>query len=75
MEWPGVTGPVDCFPQSRRNLKYLESQLAGITDDDETQIVQGELKEGDRVIVGLLFDAEGTRKETRSIFSFFFGRR
>ena len=45
---------------------------AGITDDDETQVVQGDLKEGDKVIVGLLFNADATSTQTQNIFSTMF---
>jgi len=48
---------------------------AGITDDDETQVIHGDLKEGDKVIVGLLFNAGEKAKQGGNIFSMFFKRR
>ncbi|MCJ7687646.1 MAG: efflux RND transporter periplasmic adaptor subunit [Desulfobacteraceae bacterium] len=47
---------------------------AGITDDDETQIIQGDLKVGDKVIVGLLFNAGERPKQGNNPFSMFFKR-
>jgi len=48
---------------------------AGITDDDETQVVGGDLKEGDRVIVGLLLNTHVKAKQSRSVFTTLFKRR
>jgi hypothetical protein len=49
--------------------------VAGITNETETQVIQGELKKGDKVIVGLVFGSSGGRKQSRNIFSSIFGRR
>ena len=49
--------------------------MAGITNDTETQIIQGELKKGDKVIVGLAFRTNETRKKSGSLFSTLFKRR
>ena len=48
---------------------------AGITNDDEIQVVEGDLKEGDGVIVGLLFNTNVKAKESRSVFTTLFKRR
>jgi len=48
--------------------------LVGITDDSETQVLEGELKEGDRVIVGLVVAPDGGAKKTGSLFSNLFKR-
>jgi HlyD family secretion protein len=48
---------------------------AGITDDDETQVIQGDLKEGGKVIVGLHFSAGRKSKPTGNIFSSLFRRK
>ena len=47
----------------------------GITDDDETQVVDGELAEGDRVIVGIDYASASPRNQNRNVFSSFFRRR
>jgi HlyD family secretion protein len=49
--------------------------MAGITNDTETQIIQGELKQGDKVIVGLVFGSGGGRKRSGSLFSTLLKRR
>jgi hypothetical protein len=49
--------------------------MAGITNDTETQIIQGELNKGDKVIVGLVFGSSGGRKRSGSLFSTLFRRR
>jgi len=49
--------------------------VAGITNETETQVIQGELKKGDKVIVGLVFGSSRGRKQSRNIFSSIFGRR
>ena len=48
---------------------------AGITNDDETQIVDGDLKVGDKVIVGMAYNKEEMAKENRGIFTSIFKRR
>lgn len=48
---------------------------AGITNDDETQIVDGDLKEGDKAIVGMVYNKEETPKENRSILTSIFKGR
>ena len=45
---------------------------AGITDDDETQVVQGELEEGDKVIVGFVYNTGEKSAQSGSIFSTLF---
>ncbi|MBN2809928.1 MAG: efflux RND transporter periplasmic adaptor subunit, partial [Deltaproteobacteria bacterium] len=45
------------------------SVLAGVTDETQTQILSEDLKEGDKVIVGLSFTAGGARKDRSSLFS------
>jgi HlyD family secretion protein len=47
----------------------------GITNDDETQIVAGGLEEGDKVVVGFDFSAEGTPKKRGSLMNTLFRRR
>jgi hypothetical protein len=42
---------------------------AGITDEAETQVIDGDLKEGDSVIIGLALSADGTPKKAGNIFS------
>ena len=49
--------------------------VAGITNETETQVIQGDLKEKDKVIMGLAFRSTGARKSSRSIFSTILGRR
>lgn len=41
----------------------------GITDDNETQIIGSEIKEGDRVIVGLAFGSDTNPKPSANLFS------
>jgi HlyD family secretion protein len=43
--------------------------MVGITDDNETQIIGGELKEGDRVIVGLALGSEKDFKPSGNLLS------
>jgi HlyD family secretion protein len=43
--------------------------MAGISDDNVTQVIEGDLKEGDKVIVGLVLASEGTPKRSDNIFS------
>jgi HlyD family secretion protein len=49
--------------------------MAGISNDDETQVVSGDLREGDKVIVGLLFNTGGQAKQVRNLFTTLFKRR
>ncbi len=48
---------------------------AGVTDEDKTQILLGDLNEGDTVITGLLFTAGGKAKESQSFLTNLFKRR
>jgi len=48
---------------------------AGVTNEDETQVVKGDLNEGDTVITGLLFNAGGKAKKGSSFLSTLFKRR
>lgn len=41
----------------------------GITDDSQTQIIGGDLKEGDRVIIGLAFGSDANAKPSGNLFS------
>jgi HlyD family secretion protein len=43
--------------------------IVGITDDSETQVIGGDLKEGDRVIVGLALDSENDFKPSGNMLS------
>jgi HlyD family secretion protein len=49
--------------------------MAGITNDTETQIIQGPLKEGDQVIVGLNISPGDSRKSSSNLFMSIFKRR
>ena len=53
---PGDKGPVAL------------SIRVGISDESETQVIDGELNEGDKVIVGLALTSEGTHSQPGSIF-------
>ena len=44
------------------------SVMAGISDDNQTQIVSEEIKEGDQVITGLIFNGKSKKKKS-NIFS------
>jgi len=48
---------------------------AGITNDSETQIIRGDLKESDMVIVGLALGSDGALKRPSDIISSIFRRR
>jgi HlyD family secretion protein len=48
---------------------------AGVTNEDETQVVGGDLNDGDTVITGLLFNAGGKAKESQSFLTTLFKRR
>ena len=41
----------------------------GITDDSKTQVIGGDLKEGDRVIIGLIFGSDTKDKPSGNLFS------
>jgi HlyD family secretion protein len=41
----------------------------GITDESETQVIGDELKEGDRVIIGLIFGSDANAKPSDNLFS------
>jgi HlyD family secretion protein len=43
--------------------------LAGITDESETQVIGGDLNEGDKVIIGLSLASDGTLKRPGNLFS------
>jgi HlyD family secretion protein len=49
--------------------------VAGITDESETQIVQGSVNEGDKVIVGLSSTADESKSSSKSFLSSIFGKR
>jgi HlyD family secretion protein len=54
---PGEEGPV------------ATRVIVGITDDSETQVIGGDLKEGDRVIVGLALGSEKNFKPSGNLLS------
>jgi HlyD family secretion protein len=66
--------PAKVYVLNEAGRPETRNVLAGVTDETHTQILTEELKEGDRVIVGIAFDAAGERKERASIFSSIFSR-
>jgi HlyD family secretion protein len=48
---------------------------AGVTNEDQTQVLLGDLNEGDTVITGLLLNAGGKAKESQSFLTTLFNRR
>ncbi len=67
--------PVKVYIQDEQGRPRAVNIIVGITDDDETQIVDGDLKEGDKVIVGMVSNSEKAPKESRNIFTSIFRRR
>jgi len=68
--------------QGRRATVYVPSDgvpaaasiRVGISDESETQVIGGELNEGDKVIVGLALSSDGAPKQSDSIFMNLFKR-
>ena len=67
--------PAKLYIPGKDGRPNLLKITVGITDDDETQVIQGDLKEGDKVIVGLLFNDREKPEQADNIFSMFFKRR
>ncbi len=73
---PNQGRPARVYVLDKTGRPRVVKIAAGITNDDETQIIEGKLAEGDKVIVGIEYAAaEQSGNSTSSIFSSFFKRR
>jgi len=67
--------PAKVYILDKNGQHQILDITAGITNDSETQIIRGDLKEGDKVIVGLAFGSDGALKRPSNIISSIFRRR
>jgi HlyD family secretion protein len=67
--------PAAVYVPGRDGLPKRLRIVVGVTDDDATQVIQGNLKEGDPVIVGLRAGGRENKDQTGNIFSMIFKRR
>ena len=67
--------PAKVYILDKNDKPEILKITAGITNDSETQIIRGDLKEGDKVIVGLDLGSGGALKRPSNIISSIFRRR
>ena len=67
--------PAKVYILDKKGQPEILKIMAGITNDSETQIIRGDLKKGDKVIVGLDLDSSGALKRPSNIISSIFRRR
>lgn len=71
----GEGRPATVYVPAENGQPQLKDVIVGITNDNETQLLSGDLKEGDKVITGIDFAADGRSNKRGSLLNTLFRRR